>query len=206
MKSWKNLFGLFDQPSAKIYKTEELLFEGLKRQETAAIQHLAWRARHMTFQMTMNVGLREDMAEDVLIEALEIFLLKIQNGQYVFQGFSPLTYLLEIVRRVAGNLARTKRGKTYAAFDEEFFALPDEDFLKYENRREQAEQLEIWIQKLGETCQKIVRLRYLEGFSDEEIIEQKMLPNFHSVDSLKTKRSGCLKKLRELARIELIQH
>jgi hypothetical protein len=51
---------------------------------------------------------------------------------------------------------------------------------------------------LGQPCEQVVRLHHIEGYSDEEVVNQKMT-KYSTTDSLKMKRSDCMKKLIQLA-------
>jgi hypothetical protein len=59
------------------------------------------------------------------------------------------------------------------------------------------EVLERLLSHLGENCQKLIRLKYLEGVRDKDAIEQQ-LTQYTTVDALKTHRAQCMKKLVEI--------
>jgi DNA-directed RNA polymerase specialized sigma24 family protein len=52
--------------------------------------------------------------------------------------------------------------------------------------------------QMGEPCAQVIRLHHIEGYSDEEVVKQKMT-GYTTTDSLKMKRSNCMKKLIQLA-------
>lgn len=68
--------------------------------------------------------------------------------------------------------------------------LEDED-----EGKEQVQQLGIVFKKLGEQCQKVLRLFYYE---EKKLDEIQQLLSYSSKDVLKAQKSRCLKQLKEL--------
>lgn len=193
------LFGLFNLDPCKKYPDQKSLYDGLKRHESEAIQCIVWQSKDMVVNLVKQAGLSIDMAEDIMSESLMIFLSKIQNEEYQFLGFKPKTYLIEIARKVVSNYTRTKKGKRDAALTEREFAILDESVEDYFEKKEQFELVEKMLEKLGSPCREIIWMRYIDGLKDEEIIT-KGLTKYTTIESLKVKRSECMKKLREISK------
>jgi DNA-directed RNA polymerase specialized sigma24 family protein len=75
--------------------------------------------------------------------------------------------------------------------------LHDETWETEQKQREAAEMTRQLLTQLGEPCQQVVRLHHIDGYSDEEVIQGKMT-RYTTADSLKMKRSDCMKKLIQL--------
>lgn len=181
------------------YATNEALFDGLCRLEGEAIQCVGLKAGPAIRRAVKQLGLADDLAEDVLSEALCIFITKIQDGNYSFEGHSPATYLAEIARRVAQNYTRTHKGKRAVELGEQHLAQLDDDHDGYLRQKENSDMVAQLLSKLGPPCSHLIRLKYIDGYSDEEVVARQ-LANYSSTESLKTTRSQCMKKLRELAK------
>ena len=65
-------------------------------------------------------------------------------------------------------------------------------------RIEATELVRLLLGHLGQPCEQIIRLQHIDGYSDEEVVQQK-LTKYSTTDSLKMKRSDCMKKLIQLA-------
>jgi hypothetical protein len=48
----------------------------------------------------------------------------------------------------------------------------------------------------GAPCEQVIRLKYIDGYSDEEAIREG-LTGYSTVESLRQKRSDCMKKLKD---------
>jgi hypothetical protein len=52
---------------------------------------------------------------------------------------------------------------------------------------------------MGEPCTSVIRLHHIDGYPDEEVVRQGWT-RYTTTDSLKIKRSDCMKKLIQIAR------
>jgi DNA-directed RNA polymerase specialized sigma24 family protein len=78
------------------------------------------------------------------------------------------------------------------------YHLADPDIENEGKRKEATELVRQLLGHLREPCEQVVRLYHIEGYSDEEVVQQKMT-RYSTPDSLKMKRSDCMKKLIQLA-------
>lgn len=179
-----------------MFKDNEVLFEGLKALDQRAIVYLHESALPVVQKIAVGYQLHAYKTEEILNDAILIFLQKIETGAYQFEGYQPTTYCVEIAKRLA---LMATRGRKHTTEDlEQFRELPDSDTEALLVRREKAEMVHYLLTQLGDPCEKVIRLHHIEGYSDEEVIQQKSTP-YTTIDSLKMKRSSCMKKLTQLA-------
>ncbi len=187
----------FSPPNpCKSYETNERLFDGLRRLDNSAILCVQTKALNSVRKFVGQYRLPAEQADDILNQSTLIFLRKIEDGTYQFQNHAPSTYLIEIARRVA--LMATRSQKNAPETLENHHHLPDPDVETDGKRNEATELVRQLLGHLGQPCEQIVRLQHIEGYSDEEVVNQK-LTKYSTTDSLKMKRSDCMKKLIQLA-------
>ncbi|MEL7160349.1 MAG: sigma-70 family RNA polymerase sigma factor [Bacteroidota bacterium] len=178
------------------YPTHAALFAGLQAGEERAVLALQTRAEPMVRKLVRERGMDNQLTEDILNRGTLIFLRKIAAGEYEFRGHAPTTYLVEIAKRLlfAAQRKRDRRTEALEAHPD----LADPDPLTDERRTEAAEMVGTLLDRLGNPCARVIRLHHLDGYRDEEVVRRKMTP-YSTVNSLKMKRSGCMKKLIKLA-------
>lgn len=178
------------------FDDNERLFQGLKKLDNAAILCVQTRVMPSARKFAQQYGLPPDSADEVLNQSTLIFLRKIEDGSYQFQGHAPSTYLVEIMRRVALMMTRTKQ-KPHEAL-ENHQDLHDPDVEAAQRQRESADLVRQFLAQMGEPCQSVIRLHHIDGYSDEEVVRQGWT-RYSTTDSLKIKRSDCMKKLIQIA-------
>ena len=196
--NWNDWFSR-EQPG-KRFATNEALFEGLKNADNAAILYAQLKVLPSVKKMVKSYGLPGDQVDEVLNQSTLTLLRKINDGSYQFQNHAPTTYLVEIARRVA-LMATRKYGKHTTESLENHYELSDDDTQIQLARQEAAEQVAHLLGKIGPPCDTVIRLKYIDGYTDEEIVKQQFT-KYSTVDSLKVKRSDCMKKLTQLAQRE----
>jgi DNA-directed RNA polymerase specialized sigma24 family protein len=176
----------------------KFLYEALQQKQDKAIQFAQRKTMKTVASLARFAGLTEMDSEEILNDAVIILLQKIETGDYQFQGNDPCTFLIEIAKRLIAN-AKRKNQRVFEDI-ENHFELADNDTERYlESKSNEAILLNL-LSQIGENCQKLISLKYLQEFKDEEILEQKMT-QYSSINTLKVKRSECMKKLSELARM-----
>lgn len=179
--------------SCEKYPDHGSLFGGLKQEEAAAIRCLSARVSGSIFSIGKGYSLTDDDIEELICDCITICLQKIREGQYVFQGHSPATFVIEIAKNRARNFRRSAT-RHHTSDLETIGEHPGEaDF----GSLAETELLEQLLFKLEKNCQNLIRLKYLEERRDKEVIEEK-LTQYTTVDALKNHRSKCLKKLVEI--------
>jgi RNA polymerase sigma factor (sigma-70 family) len=198
-KALEGFYGWLNLDPCKKYPNHEALLAGLERLEQAAVQCVILKSKPSVEKILRQLGLPADLADDVRSESLVIFLSKIQKKEYQYHGNAPSTFFMEIARRVAQNLTRTNAGKRLDSLRDSDFDSLDNSVNEHFEKKERMEQIEQLLSRLGSPCSDLIRLRYLDGYTDEEVVAQKLAP-YASVESLKVSRSQCMKKLRLMAK------
>lgn len=171
-------------------------FESLKKAETGAIQKLATQISFGARRAASNAKLSPEDAEELVNDALVITINNIRQGKFQFQNFTPAAYANGVLRKLIANRLRTKKLNTSPlSGTENIVDFSPEQYLEKKEREQYIGKL---LTQLGEGCQKLLKLKYFENFKDKEIISLG-LTSFSSINSLKSKRSLCLKRLIALA-------
>ncbi len=179
------------------FETHERLFRGLQRLENAAILCVQTKALPTIKKFVRQYGLPAEQTDDILNQSTLIFLRKIEDGSYQFQNYAPSTYLLEIARRLALTATRSQKNAPQA-LENQHHTLADPDVETASQHRENTELVRQLLRQLGPPCDQVIKLHHIDGYSDEEVVQQQ-LTKYSTTDSLKMKRSDCMKKLIQLA-------
>jgi RNA polymerase sigma factor (sigma-70 family) len=142
------------------------------------------------------MGVDEMDAEEVVNDAVIILIQKVETQKYVYSGNDPCSYAIEIAKKLIYNLKRKKQIAGISLSEE--FDVPDFDTENYMESKDKEEILGSLLLKISENCRNLIQLKYLDGFKDEEILNNQ-LTQYTSINTLKVKRSECMKKLGELA-------
>ncbi len=181
------------------YPDSGLLFAGLSREETDAIQCLSARVSGSIFKIGKGYRLTEDDIEELICDCITICLQKIKEGKYIFQGYSPATYVVEIAKNRARNFRRSALRHDTTDLEKVGEQAEEPEFGSFA----ETELLEKILAQVESNCQNLIRLKYLEERRDKEVIEEK-LTQYTTVDALKNHRSKCMKKLVEIASTSLL--
>ena len=181
----------------KKYKQHAQLFSGLEAQDERAIMCLQTKAWPMIMKQIRGFGLSQQQGEEILNRSTLVMLQKIESGSYQFQGNAPTSYLIEVAKRMAMAEARKSNKHQHQALED---APLDQltDFAENERKQAAADMVRQLLGKLNEACAQVIRLHHIDGYSDDEVVKNKMTP-YSTVNSLKMKRSGCMKKLIKIA-------
>jgi DNA-directed RNA polymerase specialized sigma24 family protein len=177
------------------YSDHRLLFEGLEREEPEAIRCLYSKVSGVIYQLGKNAKLGEEDIEELIGDCITIGLQKIRSGKFVFQGYAPATFIIEIAKNRAQNFKRKMIRHHTEELDPTIEQLEEEEY----GAMEWVEVLEKVLAQLEPNCQKLIQLKYLDGRRDKDVIAEN-LTQYTTVDALKNHRSRCLKKLTDLAR------
>ena len=170
----------------KQYPDALTLFEGLKREESMAIRVLYSRIAGSVAKIAAPYGLLPEDIEELTGDSIAFLLLKIRNGQYVFHGFDPATYAIE----VAKNKVRHFKKRNTTPLDSILDIATEEDY----TNAEAIALIEKLLSQLPENCRKLITLKYLDEIRDKDVIAQQ-LTQYTTVDALKNHRAQCMKKL-----------
>jgi RNA polymerase sigma-70 factor (ECF subfamily) len=197
LKSW--LPDLFARPEKgeNRYPTTQAWLEGLRTMDTHAIVLLMEKTAPTVRQVVRRLRLPESVAADILHDAVVILVKKIRDQAYDPSQSAPPTYLIGVAKKLAANQARKHhlRSETTPVENHEIL---DPHSLDYTENRDRRELLEHLLGQLGEPCAQLIRLKYIDGYSDEEILSREMT-HYKTPMALRSRRSQCFQKLMELA-------
>lgn len=181
--------------ACQAYPDHEQLLQALQREEPGAIHCLSSKTAPKIYQIGKGFNLTDEDIEELQCDCIMLFIKKLRTGQYVFQGYSPASYVIEVAKkRVRFKSRQAQRGSTFA-LDNNYD--PADESGTFPGSQENVEWLGKLLKKVGENCQKLIQLYYVEELKDKDVVEQG-LTQYNSVDALKNHRSKCMKKVAEL--------
>ncbi|MEQ8702710.1 MAG: sigma-70 family RNA polymerase sigma factor [Phaeodactylibacter sp.] len=173
-----------------------ILFEQLRRADVAAIQELAAKVLPEVQHKVKKFGLAKEDVQEILNDSILITLKAIRQGRFELQDYHPAAYTKSVARNLIANRVRSK--KTALELQETMGGQsdtdPESDIISKERRAIVRELLS----RLGENCRRVLLLKYFERLKDKDIVTGNLTP-YSTVNSLKSKRGQCLKKLAEMA-------
>ncbi len=188
---------VFASPGSGAFESMESLVEGLRHMETGAVERIMEKTAPSVRYLVLRAQLPESLIRDVLHDAVIILVKKIRDNTYNPVESAPTTYLIAIARNLIANQVRLNRKSSTIALDDAP-EISDDHTHAYLEGRERCELLESLLKTLGDPCAQLIRLKYLDGYRDEEILAQN-LTHYTTPMALRSKRSKCFQKLVELA-------
>lgn len=185
---------VFFENEAKQLWSEELKNNKTKRDNLLNLVNKDKNLREQIYRAIMkNSGIKED-AEDCYQNGVILLDKKLREGEYNGGAINGFFY------QICYNLWRNelKKSKTFSIENKEYNQpITNEDPADVMERNEQAKLLNDLFQKLGESCQKILQLKYLiiDQYSMEDIA-QKM--GFKNAQIASNTLSKCRKALWQL--------
>lgn len=174
------------------YDDEAAFYEDLKKYESGAIVELRDRIWPSLKRWGGQSGIALLDLEEIAHDALVFTLKKIESGAYRFEGIDPAAYAATVARNMLRNFLRKKQLPTAELND---WDTPVEDEVEtYLHSKDLRRQIGDFLEKMPENCRNLIRLRYFDELDDKEILAQNLTP-YTTLDSLRSKRCGCLKKL-----------
>jgi RNA polymerase sigma factor (sigma-70 family) len=141
-----------------------------------------------------NSGTEED-AEDIFQEVVLVFIEVLKKDK--FRGESSVsTFLYSLTRNIWLNeLKKRGRSKLRDEIFEKGKETTEMDVTHYIVNREQKSELMQLVDKLGETCKKILLAFYFENLAMREILETL---NYENEQVVRNKKYKCLKQLEQM--------
>jgi RNA polymerase sigma factor (sigma-70 family) len=184
------------------YPDGKSLFEGLAQEAPDAIRCLSSKIAGPIYKIGKQFQLSDEDIEEMMCDCITLFVEKIRAGKYEFQGNEPASYAIEIARYKVRSFHRNKIKDATSELTEVHEQIGEEEV--HFSSFEQTELLESLLQKVGDNCENLIRLRYLEGLKDKDVVAKKMT-QYNSIDALKNKRAQCMKKLRALVNTVVVR-
>lgn len=188
---------LFSGTRHNKYSQPEALIEAIRVGESRAIVYLQKKSETFTNGLLRHHMLPDHLLEEVLNDAMIIFIKKIREQSYTLHTAQPSTYYIEIIKKVVSNKTRGRQ-HSGGEIKESHTQIIDQSTQHYLERKEQIALIAGMLEHIGPPCSDLIRLKYLDGLRDEEIISQQLTP-YSTPESLRVKRSDCMKKLKMLA-------
>jgi len=179
------------------FPDHESLISGLQQENSAAIQCLSSKIAGNIYKIGKGFNLMDEDIEELQCDCILIFMNKLKKGQFEYQGFSPAAFTIEIARRRVHFVARQSQKRATLDLDKDYDPIEEEE--SFPGSQLRVEQLSAMFKQIGENCQKLIQIHYLDGLKDKEVIE-KSLTQYTTVNALKNHRAKCMKNLTALAK------
>jgi len=140
------------------------------------------------------MGLSHEEVEETLLDAMTIFIRKVQKKEYTDQGVPVMAYLYKIAKYRAYHYIRLRRLRT-VPLDQLEHSISEEDKISLDRWDLVKNALNL----LNPTERRLIDLFYISGYRDKEILEQN-LTDYTSIDSIKTQRYKSIQKLIRLVK------
>ncbi|ASU36293.1 RNA polymerase sigma factor [Mucilaginibacter xinganensis] len=177
--------------------SDEELIEALKQQQVSNMA-IAFLYRNyygvLSNYIKLNKGSQQD-AEDIFQEVVVNFIEIIKAGK--FRSESSIKTFLFTLNRFTWLNELKKRSRTLAREEkyEDDSEVDDRDLSHFLVERESKNMVVAMMDKLGETCRKILLAYYYDNFSMKEILP---LVNYENEQVLRNKKYKCLKNLEQI--------
>jgi len=181
-----------------LFSDEAIFLNAVRKGESKAILYLQDKSAGFMQKLLDQNHLPRHLSGEVLNDACIILLKKIRAPEFELQSAKLSTYFLEIVKYVVLNKTRGRQYTRNADIDDQQH-LQDHTVQEYFERKEHIELIDRLFQNIGPPCSDIIRLKYLDGYADEEVVAQQ-LSAYSTVESLRVKRSDCMKKLKDMVK------
>lgn len=176
---------------------KQKLFTALGQADPNAIRVLADKIRPELCRRMLRIGFFVEDVDELLNDVLVITISNIRKQTFTFQDFHPAAYALGVARKLIANRVRSRKPRS-VELTEELHAISEPEDTYYADKERQAIVGQL-LDQLGDPCRKILVLKYFEYYRDKELLEKRIVA-FSTLNSLKSKRSQCLKMLAELAK------
>lgn len=174
--------------------SDQELFEQICRGDEQALDVIYQKYYRMMVRLVVSNSGSEQEAKDIYQEAVVVFWQKAVSGNLVLTS-KISTYLYSICLNLwRKELDRKSRHSNVESDSKEY--------QKHE-RNEKTRIIHECIDRLGDTCKKVLTYYYFDGMSMKEIAEK---VGFANTDTAKTKKYKCKKKLDELVKTEYSAH
>ena len=174
--------------------TEQELFARICKGDEQALDIVYQKNYRMMVRLVTSNNGTEDEARDVYQEAVVVFWQKATSGNLVLTS-KMSTYIYSICL----NLWRKEldRKKRFSSEEKDSIETQDQD------KKERERIIRESIDKLDDTCKRVLSYYYFDGMSMKDIAEK---VGFANTDTAKTKKYKCKKKLDELIKSIYTEH
>jgi RNA polymerase sigma factor (sigma-70 family) len=180
----------------KAYSERELI-EGLRKGIDECIEYIYTTHFPTVLHFILNNSGSEQDAEDLYQEGFMILVRNIRRD--VFEGKSTLkTYLYSICRRQwLKRLTQDPHRKNSFVDYTSFETIPEEEGIDIDEHEQKLSRMDNALVSLGERCEQLLRMFYINGKSMHEIADVLAYTN---ADNAKTQKYKCLQRLKKAYR------
>lgn len=173
------------------------LIEKIKRNEESALKKLYEGNRKQFISFAKRYTLDKETITDIYQDAFIALCENAKKGKMDDLKSSISTYLFGIGKFMVFQYLKKKKKMVIA---EEIEAI-DFDYEAYEEENNERAVLELRkaFEAMGEQCKRVLQLFYYEERKLDEIMH---LLDYSNKDVLKSQKSRCMKKLKDLIKIE----
>ena len=176
----------------KKFSDKELL-EGIKHSNSPILQYIYEQYYPMVYKMVIQNKGNSQEARDIFQDGMIVLYEKSLQTDFVLSS-ALSTYLFAICRNLWLN--KLNRQKKHESLQDQSIDRPDDaSMMNDDNSTERQALLKRLLQKIGDSCRKILMKKYYEQRKDKEIADELGLSG---ADYVKTQRYRCLKQLKAL--------
>ena len=172
--------------------TDQEIYEGIARQDNKTFLYLYNKYKGQIIGMVNRNNGNEEDALDIFQEGLVALWTNIEKGKFKVQDKSKIsTYLYALCRNIW--ISKLRKRKIMYSIDDNPGIEGKIEVQDMEEQYDKVKELEKMLSKLGEACQKILRLFYYQKASLQEIALEMNLTD----KTAKNTKYRCMKNLRE---------
>lgn len=170
----------------------EQLLKKFKEKDALAFEQLYEMYYKNILGVVFNIVRDNDVAEEV---TQDVFMKAWNNAEsYNAKKGRFFTWMLNIARNAAIDKTRSKEfNKRSKNLDAEIFVDILQDNVSLDNRTD-AIGIKAFVNKLADTCKKLIDLLYFKGYTQKEASESLEIP----IGTVKTRNRNCLSNLRTM--------
>ena len=170
----------------------EQLLKKFKEKDALAFEQLYEMYYKNILGVVFNIVRDNDVAEEV---TQDVFMKAWNNAEsYNAKKGRFFTWMLNIARNAAIDKTRSKEfNKKSKNLDAEIFVDILQDNVSLDNRTD-AIGIKAFVNKLADTCKKLIDLLYFKGYTQKEASESLEIP----IGTVKTRNRNCLSNLRTM--------
>ncbi len=179
----------------KAYRTDQDLIEGLKRNDSKALDALYQMSFGQVKQWMMQNNGSEQDAEDIFQDAVLAVWKNVKEGKYEKKNNVKLsTYLFQVCKfRWYENL-KSARVKYNTKLDSEMDVIDTDGMNEISEQSERVKYLHQLFHQLGEKCKSILQFYYYQKMPLAQIAEQMG----YTAQSAKNEKYRCMQRLKKL--------
>ena len=174
--------------------SDQEIFKRICNGDEEALELVYQKHYRMMVRLVLNNNGSEQEAKDIYQEAVVVFWQKSVSGKLVLTA-KISTYIYSICL----NLWRKELERKSRHTNDEKDSVEYQD----QEKHERIKIIKDCVNRMGETCKRVLSYYYFDGMSMKEIAEK---IGFANTDTAKTKKYKCKKKLDELIKSEYTEH